>query len=234
MKKLLSCLLVAGMLFFTGNAFAVDQEVKFGWDHDNGATGFKIYAGFSSGQYSEVTDVGMATPCTESEYCHDTTIDVPDNAITTMYFAATAYGPGDIESEFSNEVSRTWDFVKPPAASDFAGTYNQSENAIDFSWIYSTAWLDRIEKWALYVSDTAGGPYTPVVDIPYDPNASQPYTTSITDTNPDGQVTHKYYVLVTFRPAENNNAFSVNSSEIHVVIDKTMSAPFNFKLIFSN
>ena len=81
------------------------------------------------------------------------------------------------------------------------------------------------------MGDATGGPYTEVVSIPYDPNTSPPYTTDVEIPIPEGEAITKYYVMVAHRSSSNNNAFSGNSNEVSVTIDKMPpKSPFEFKI----
>jgi hypothetical protein len=216
-------------------AFAVDKQVTLAWDHDGvDLTGFKIYWGLASGNYSNNVDVALATSCPApdaSEYCHTMTLDIPENASTEYFFAATAYDDGSNESEFSEEATNIWDFLAPPAVIDLAASYDKFSNILSFTWTYETAWLPKITKWSLWIGDASGGPYTEVVDIPYDPGTSPPYTTDVEIPVPPGETVTKYYVMITHRGADNNNALSVNSNEVSITIDKMPpKSPFEFKI----
>ena len=70
------------------------------WDEVNGAAGYKIYYGTSSGIYVTPIDVGNVT-----------TVPLP-SAVQDgrfYYLAATAYDSGGGESDYSNEI--TWPIV---------------------------------------------------------------------------------------------------------------------------
>jgi hypothetical protein len=215
--------------------YAIQKEVTLAWDHDGAdLTGFKIYYGPTSGNYPQSIDVALAGSCLTGEpeaYCYTLTLDIPENAETLYYFAATAYDDGSNESGFSNEANNTWDFVIPPAVVDLAASYDKFNNILTFAWTYETSWLPKITNWSLWIGDASGGPYTKVVDIPYDSSTSPPYTTDVEIPVPEGERITKYYVMVTHRGESNNNAFSVNSNEVSVTIDKMPpKSPFEFKI----
>ena len=217
-------------------AFAVSKQVTLAWDHDGvDLAGFKIHHGSTSGSYSEVVDVALAGSCPAPDteaYCYTLTLDIPEGALTTYYFAATAYDDGSNTSVFSNEANNVWDFVLPPAVTDLAASYDKFSNTLIFGWTYETDWLPKITRWTLWMGDITGGPYTEVVSIPYDPNTSPPYTTNVTIPEPPpGEVFTKYYVMVAHRGSDNNNAFSTNSNEVSITIDKMPpKSPFEFKI----
>jgi fibronectin type 3 domain-containing protein len=58
--------------------------------------GYKIYYGTSSGNYTEVIDIGNVTSYT-----------IGNLSSGIYYFAVTAYNTSGNESDFSNEVSKT-------------------------------------------------------------------------------------------------------------------------------
>jgi len=55
-------------------------------------------------------------------------VEIPDNAVTTIYCRVTAYDTAGLESDFSNEVSKTWDLEAPAAPKNLK-------------------WYDRLIKW---------------------------------------------------------------------------------------
>ena len=235
MKSIIAVLVVA-LLLGVSPAFAVDKEVTLAWDHDGvDLAGFKIYYGTETAVYTEEVDVLMASLCsvysiTPEEFCHKITIPVSEGAVSTFYIAATAYDADANESAKSEEVILVYDFELPLAVTDLAASYDKASSTLSFTWTYETTWLPKIEKWSLWESETSGSAFTKVVDIPYDANVSPPYTTSVViDVNQD-EVT-KYYMLVAHRGVENNSAFSENSNEVTVTIDKMPpKSPFEFKI----
>jgi hypothetical protein len=238
MKKLFSFILVLTLLLVSSISFAVDRQVTLAWDHDGvDLAGFNIHYGSSTGSYITTVDVGMATLCstlsiTPEEYCTVLTIPVTDGAVSTLYFNASAYDaetPPN-ESGYAVEVSVIYDFELPPTITDLAASYDKPTSMLTFSWTYETAWLPKIEKWTLWSSTTQGTGYAKEVDIPYDPLVTPPYTTSVELTVAQEQIT-KYYVMVAQRGAANNNAFSTDSNEVTVMIDKMPpKSPFEFKV----
>jgi hypothetical protein len=235
MKKLILYLSVLSLLVATPS-FAVSRDITLAWDHDKtDLAGFKIYYGTSTGVYSEPVDVGMASKCADSgitpeEFCHVLSIDIPEDSSTSFYFVATAYDASNNESAQSTEAVVVYDYEKPPEVSDLSASFDKASNTLTFSWSYQDEWLPRIDHWSLWDSETSGGPYNKIVDIPYDPNATPPYTTDVVIPAPASSVT-KYYVLTTHRGVDNNNAASVDSNEVTVTIDlMPPKSPFEFKI----
>jgi uncharacterized repeat protein (TIGR02543 family) len=94
---LLTIIFTHSLVPSTDYAFAA--QVTIAWDPDtsSGLTGYKIYWGTVSGNYSWSTDAGART-----------TYTVPSlSEGATYYFAATAYDATHTESGFSNEVPYT-------------------------------------------------------------------------------------------------------------------------------
>jgi hypothetical protein len=217
-------------------ALAVNKEITLAWDHDGvDLAGFKIYYGNESGSYSQNVNVIMASLCSiyslgPEEFCHKLNIDVPDNAETTYYFSATAYDADNNESENSEEATAAYDFLKPPAVTDLAASYDKNTSELTFTWTYETEWLPKIIGWSLWESETSGSGYVKVTDIAYNASATPPYNAKVDISIGADKVT-KYYILVANRGAENNNAFSDNSNEVTVIIDKMPpKSPFEFKI----
>jgi len=238
-KAIFSVLTILLFILTSQFVYAVQKEVDLAWDHDGvDLAGFKIYygptSGIASGTYANEVDVSLATACPAPEevsYCHTLTLDIPENQLSTIYFGATAYDDGSNESGFSNEAIAVLDFEQPPAVTDLAASYDKFTNILTLSWTYEDPWLPKITHWSLWTGDVSGGPYTKVVDIPYDPNASPPYTTAVEIPVPGNQEIVKYYVLVTHRGSDNNNAYSGNSNEVSVTIDKMPpKSPFEFRI----
>lgn len=246
MRNFILFVLAILVVFTTQFSYAVDKEVTFAWNHDSPPelAGFKIHQGTSSKNYDEAKtiDIPLAstnTNCTieveEGQYCFMIKIPVPDTGIFPYFFAATAYDTGNLSSLFSNEVTTTFDFEIPPAVNDLLVLVDAATDELTFKWNYDTTWLPKITNWSLWESATSGGPFTKVVDIPYDPNASQPYSTNVAIVVPDGSKVTKYYVLVTHRGAVNNYRFSSNSNEVSVTINKMPpTSPFEFKIKIKN
>jgi hypothetical protein len=237
MKKTFSVLVVLTLLLVSSISFAADKTITLAWDHDGAdLAGFKVHYGNTTGEYSTSVDVGMAVQCTTlqitpEEFCHELTLPVAEEAITSFFFTATAYDAEGNESVYAvPEVSAIYDFELPPVVTDLSASFDKPTSVLSFSWSYETDWLPKIEKWTLWESATSGTDYVKVADIPYDPQATPPYTTEVVLDIAEEEAT-KYYVIVAQRGADNNNAFSANSNEVTVVIDKMPpKSPFEFKI----
>jgi len=235
MKKLAFLLVVITLLVLSIPSYAINKEVVLAWNHDKSdLAGFKLKYGNEAGVYSTEVDVGMATPCTDlevtpEEFCHKLVIDIPEEVVTPLFFAVSAYDAESNESANSEEATTVYDYELPPSVSDLSATFDKATSTLTFSWSYEDAWLPKIEKWSLWDSDNSEGPYTKIVDIPYDSSGSPPYTTDVV-LSEASEVT-KYYVMTSHRSAANNSASSVNSNQVVVVIDlMPPKSPFEFKI----
>ena len=112
-KRFLKLFLLVSFLVF-GSALEVSAvNLKLVWDPspDPLVTGYRLYYGTSSGNYTYVIDAGNRMDCTVTGLA----------AGTTYYFAATAYtGIGD-ESTFSNVTSYTVPAGTPSSGSSDGG-----------------------------------------------------------------------------------------------------------------
>lgn len=91
---------VLSLVFFLAlGCQIIAAEVKLAWDPspDAGVASYQIHYGITSGSYRSVTNAGLATELTITGL----TMGV------TYYFAATAVGTNQLESDFSNEISYT-------------------------------------------------------------------------------------------------------------------------------
>ena len=89
-------------LFFALTVFA--EPLTLAWDPspDAGVAAYRLHYGNAPGQYQFVTNVGPVLTAT---------VEVSTNA--TWFFAVTALGTNQLESDFSNEVG--WPKPSPPA-----------------------------------------------------------------------------------------------------------------------
>ena len=112
MKRFLAALVIlvaatsAQAWVTVGNVMASTSEVTLQWepsiDHDY-ITGYRLYYGSSTGQYTTKIEVGKVTTYT---------ISLPDG---TYFMALTAYDDRGLESAYSNEVSTTIKTsIRPP------------------------------------------------------------------------------------------------------------------------
>jgi hypothetical protein len=105
------------LVLFLGFSHAGTQQVTFAWEQqitpDFG--GWRIYSSSATG--GPYTQAGPDIPFVQQQttYTHQTQIVVPDNAETTLFFIVRAFDKSGNLSAPSNEVSKTFDFLSPPA-----------------------------------------------------------------------------------------------------------------------
>ncbi len=168
LSKLLSLIFVALLIFLTPRA-VLSSQVTIAWDANSQpqVTGYKLYYGTSSGQYTANTDVQNQTADTLSGL----------QAGTTYFFAATAYDSYGNQSNYSQELSYTipqnaqsqlitlnlpsgWVLLSLP--------FQLSNPAIStvlapIAGKYSVVWAYRNGQWSYYdTSDPAGSTLTAI------------------------------------------------------------------------
>jgi len=96
LASLLGVILFFGL--FNGSAQA-GQSVTLAWEQNPEAnvTGYRIHYGVESRTYANMVDAGNATSVTIANLVEG----------ATYYFAATAYNPLGLESDYSDEISYT-------------------------------------------------------------------------------------------------------------------------------
>ena len=100
-KKLLTWVFCFAIVLSTANGVHLSWEAPTTNEDGTPLTdlaGYKIYYGTSSGVYDHTVDVGLMQGIQLSRYM---------SVGITYYFVATAYNTARIESEYSNEVSKT-------------------------------------------------------------------------------------------------------------------------------
>lgn len=111
---------------FTANAYA--GQVSLSWDASTGpVAGYRIYYGNTSrtvnnNTYASSQNVGNTTT---------TTLNLAEGA--TYYFAAKAYDSAGIESDFSNEVTKTLSVAAPTASFSADKTSGTAPVTINFT-----------------------------------------------------------------------------------------------------
>jgi hypothetical protein len=171
-SSLLSLKLVAflSVLFYSNLVSAA--QVTLAWDAntDPDLAGYMIYYGFATRAYDYVVDVGDQTTFTLS--------GLEDGH--TYYFALTAYDTEDLESDFSNEVTKNFEFDNQPPTAD-AGP----DQTVDEGVIVTLSGLNSIDPddgIASYFWEQTDGP---AVDLS---NASSAESSFLaTDVGTDGQ-----------------------------------------------
>ena len=102
--------------FSLPSAFAA--TVSLAWDPSSGSNvaGYKLHYGTSSRNYPYKVDTGKSTSCSLSGL----------TAGKKYYFAATAYDPSKVESNYSSEISYTVPTIGTTSSSTSSGTSGTS------------------------------------------------------------------------------------------------------------
>lgn len=135
-RKSIQCISLTFITFISTTFFlpvySLAGQVTAAWDPNNepNVTGYIVYWGIASRQYTDSVDVGNQT-----EY----TISALDDG-QTYYFSVTAYDNFDVESNYSEEVSVIVNAAGSSCASDFNqdGIVNFEDLAILKANMFST------------------------------------------------------------------------------------------------
>lgn len=121
------------LLFWRIDAKAADALLAWDTNTEADLAGYRIYFGTSSRSYGAPIDVGNQTSYTVSGL-----------GTQTYYFAVTAYNASGRESDYSNEVTKSFSDTTPPAISGIiAGSITSSGAAI--SWNTNEASTTQVE-----------------------------------------------------------------------------------------
>ncbi len=147
------CLHWSFFLLFSLGAFPASllaAQVGFSWLPNTEPTlaGYKIHYGISSGNYTDVIDVGLP-PVIDGRVQASIDNLAPGQ---TYYFAATAYDSAGVESDYSTEVSTTIPDTTPPPSSGQA----------EFSWLPNTE--PTLAGYRIHYGTTSGS-YTTTIDV---------------------------------------------------------------------
>lgn len=109
-------LIMIFILFFIAVGVNAESTVTFEWNANTEAdlAGYRIHRGNNSGEYVEFKEVGKVT-----QY---TWVGLPDG---THFFAATAFDTDNNESDYSNELSLTFDTAPPEKPKQFRVTVTE-------------------------------------------------------------------------------------------------------------
>ena len=223
MKKLLLGVGLALLLCLSGTAFAKEISLKFDWDAniEPEMAGYALFQRQEGQQYDYTKPIDpvctivegkcWVNPATKNnEFPHK--FDSPDGQNILWHWVARARDTDGNWSGDSNEVSLQVNLTTLPVIADFVGVYNDTAKTIDFTWTQSDP--TRINSWKLFQSTTTGGPYTEVLNVPWNGTdttiaASLPATTLAPGND-------YYFAVVSFGDF---GLFSENSNEVK--IDRT-------------
>lgn len=105
-------LLVIFIMFVSLSAFATTKGYRLQWDPNSepDLAGYRVYIGTQSGgPYTVVAELGLVAQ-------YDGELNVPDDALSSFYWVVTAFDTSGLESDYSNEVGKTFDTRVPPTA----------------------------------------------------------------------------------------------------------------------
>ena len=163
--------LILLLVFMANSAFA--GQVNLAWNASSGpVSGYKVYYGTASGNYTSNLNAGSATSATVASLADG----------STYYFAVKAYDSTGNESSFSNEVNKSLTVAAPVAsfsADKTSGTAPVTVNLADTSTgtITGRAW------------DLGDGTTSTAQSVAKTYNAAGSYTVKLTVTNAGGSST---------------------------------------------
>jgi hypothetical protein len=105
LRKIVLSLALSVIVSLIGVASVYCDQVTLEWDPNSepDLAGYRIYVGYSSGNYQYFADAGN----------HTSLVFNNGQAGTTYFFVATAYDMSGNESEISNEIKYTFPTVAP-------------------------------------------------------------------------------------------------------------------------
>lgn len=221
MKRLFIAMIVVFMLVvpqvLTANAVSVSFEWSANTEPDMG--GYALFQRKDGEAYDYTKPIDPTCTIVDGEcwtnpatkknvFTH--TFDVPDGVLTKYYWVARAYdtAPERNWSGDSNEVNMTFDRTPLQSIADFAGVYNKVAQTIDFTWTQGD--VARITSWKLYRGTTSGGPYTEILDIPWNGTDTTISASVPADTLAPGE--EYYFTVVAFGDGIN----SPDSNEVKI------------------
>lgn len=158
------CLLAAGAALLNGAALATPQ-VTLAWDASpsSSVSGYRLYYGVSSRNYTNVLDVGDLTTATVSNLV----------VSTTYYFAVTAYDIAGLESDYSSEIS----YVVPAPEARLQIVQQAQSVALTASGpagsVYSILTSTDLLNWQQVTNLTLDASGTSQFQFPADPSEAQ-------------------------------------------------------------
>lgn len=145
MKKLIFVLLAITLLApLTANAY--DYKITFAWDaNDPTPDGYRVFSRDDGVAYDHSSPNWEGT-------INQATIDYvcQEGQVCVTHHVVRAY-VGDMESQDSNEVSYTFNGVKPSQPENLSAEYDKILKQITFTW--TQPGQDGISKWAFFMKD---------------------------------------------------------------------------------
>jgi len=219
MKKLFLAAILTVALALPFPLYAGEVTITLGWEPntESNLAGYNAYVSDTSG--SSYTKFGSTTAGTEEI---DFTFTGTGTTAIKKFFVVTAFNDSDppLESDHSNEVYWIYNW----APQDFMASLE--DDVILFAW--KQASVELVKKWRIYSTETPGEDYQELAVIDYTGQPGPQYSTTESMEVPAGEKKTFYFVLVAFDEAADSSgtiAFSENSNEVSVTIDKTIPAP---------
>jgi len=224
MKKFMVGIFVLVMFCFLSTAYGGEVTTTLGWDAntESNLAGYKALVSDTSG--SGYVQFGTDIPAGTEEV--DFVFTGTGTEAIKKFFVVTAFNTEGLESGYSNEVYWIYNFAPYELAASLNG------DDITFSWKQIS--IELVKRWKLYSTETSGLNYQELAVIEYTGQEGPQYSTTETMTVASGEKKTFYFVLVAFDDVVDPTgsvAFSENSNEVSVTIDKTAPAPvYNLKI----
>jgi len=201
-------------------AMAGEVEITLAWDAntETNLAGYKAFVSDVSG--SGFVQFGAVIPAGTEEI--DFAFTGTGTEAIKKFFVVRAFNTDDppLESGDSNEVYWIYNFAPYELTATLEG------DDITFAWKQIS--VELVKQWKLYSTETPGQDYQELAVIDYTGQAGPQYTTTETMTVASGEKKTFYFVMVAFDEAADPTgtiAFSENSNEVSVTIDKTAPTP---------
>lgn len=221
MKRFIVVIFLLMMFCFLSPAYGGEVKITLGWDAntEENLAGYKAFVSDVSG--SGYIQFGISIPAGTEIVDFSFTAE-PGTEAVKKFFIVRAYNTDDppMESGNSNEVVWIYNFAPYELTASLDG------DVITFGWKQIS--IDLVKKWRLYYTETSGKDYQELAVIDYTGQEGPQYTTTETMSVPSGEMKTFYFVMVAFDDAVDptgNIAFSENSNEVSVTIDKRPPAP---------
>lgn len=210
--------MVFALLLSFSVAMAGEVSITLGWDANTepNLAGYKALVSDVSG--SGYTQFGNDILAGTEEV--DFAFTGTGTEAIKKFFVVRAFNEEGLESGDSNEVYWIYNFAPYELTATLDG------DDITFDWKQIS--IELVKKWRLYYTETSGQDYQELAVIEYTGQEGPQYTTTETMSVPSGEMKTFYFVMVAFDEVVDptgNIAFSENSNEVSVTIDKRVPAP---------
>ena len=220
MKRFMIGVFLLIVFCFLSPAYGGEVEITLAWDPntETNLAGYITYVSDVSG--SGYNQFGEVIPSGTEQV--DFAFTATGTEAVKKFFVVVAFNTDDppLESGYSNEVYWIYNFAPYELAVSLNG------DDITFSWKQIS--VELVEKWKLYSTETSGLNYQELAVIDYTGQEGPQYTTTTTMLVPSGEIKTFYFVMVAFDNTVDLTgtiAFSENSNEVSVTIDKRPPVP---------